>query len=298
MTHMTRVLAIAGLALALGAGAVGTVEAGGRLWRQTADADQLARLSGTTAYRATPATVWSWTSDPEWVCSLVPTCVGASGTADRMQLQLSTVGQGYPSIPGLSTVPVDVRLTGRQAPSTLTASVSVDNAAGTYDQEIEMRITPAGRGDARSNLSLRTVKAEGKGPAGTAVLAAVSSTLAGQLAASSERYFEYAAFQPVTAVTLRPVRTNAKGLTLVQATASTTFPSGFEPPATNGTVRLSIGGKQRCVTRMTESKATCWVALAKGKKKTAVTAALNGTLTTGTDVNVGVTGYLSPRRAK
>lgn len=260
-----------------------------------ASPDEISRMAGTVTYRASPGTLWSWSEDPKWLCSLVPSCIEASrapGTPETIRMQISLAGVGIPLPANLTTVPVSVVVSDRVAGSSLALSISVENALGDFRSKAKLTITPSGLDDARSRLTYKTLEASGSGITGSTVIRALTQSVQAQLDSSAAAYYEYVALAPVTTLAVRGLRTNAKtGRTPVQVTATTTFPAGFTPPTTSGTVRIFVNGQLRCTTFMTTSKANCMVKM-PARKVSKVIAVLKGNLSSGTPVSVGGSGSI------
>lgn len=255
-----------------------------------ASPDEISRMAGTVTYRASPGTVWSWSEDPKWLCSLVPSCVEASrapGSPETVRMQISLEGAGIPLPAGLSTVPVSVVISDRVAGSSLNLSISVENALGDFSAKSKLSMTPSGLDDARTRLTYKTLEARGSGITGSTVIRALTESVQAQMDSSSAAYFEYVALEPVTTLSVRGLRTNAKtGRTPVQVTAKTTFPAGFTLPTTSGTVRIFVNGQLRCTTFMTASRANCLIKM-PARRTSKVLAVLKGNLSSGTPVTVG-----------
>ena len=258
-----------------------------------ASQDEISKMAGTVTYRASPGTLWSWSEDPKWLCSLVPSCIEASrapGMPETIRMQISLAGVGIPLPENLTTVPVSVVVSDRVAGSSLDLAISVENALGDFRSKAKLTMAPSGLDDARSRLTYKTLEASGSGITGSTVIRALTQSVQAQLDSSAAAYYEYASLEPVTTLAVRGLRTNMKtGRTPVQVTAKTSFPAGFTPPTTSGTVRIFVNGQLRCTTFMTASRATCMVKM-PARKISKVIAVLKGNLSSGTPVSVGGSG--------
>lgn len=261
-----------------------------------ASAETISRMSGSTTYRASQGTLWSWSESASWLCSLIPACTGATRRAgqsgETIEMQISLEGSGLPLPAGLSTVPVSVQVTNRVAGQSLDLEISVDNALGDFSSKARLSIDQVGLSDARTRLTYKTLSASGSGVTGATVTKELAQSVQAQLDRSAADYYQYVSLDPVTTITVKALKSKSKTRkTPVVITAATTFPEGFTPPTASGTVRVYAGGKLACATAMAASRAVCSIAIPSGRT-TKVMAVLNGRLSSGTTLVTGGTGYI------